>query len=237
MDSALRSVSLCLLKFYWSKLWCFSIIEIFWPKNNSSKTQLPNWTQTVTKTLLLEQWRAFSMFRFSYSALSSWLAVTRSGRCTLCIDMVIVGIRSNSDNFAIPNWIFQLTILMIIRWKPSVSKPSIATGTPVSPFKTDPNGDASNWPDGFGQLTMKGKRRMFSIGQFLRSKYDVFLSDSIREVGVRSSDRDRCIESTQLVLNGIYKPKGRWVWQNDELWQPLPVHTNPTYLDSVGSFK
>ena len=49
---------------------------------------------------------------------------------------------------------------------------------------------------------------MFTIGQFLRSRYDAFLTDSIREVAVRSSDRDRCIESTQLLLNGLYKPSG-----------------------------
>ena len=50
---------------------------------------------------------------------------------------------------------------------------------------------------------------MYNIGVFLRNQYDDFLTDSIREVQVRSSDKDRCIESTQLVLNGAYKPKGR----------------------------
>lgn len=74
--------------------------------------------------------------------------------------------------------------------------------------KNDPYGDASNWPVGFGQLTLQGKRRMFAIGQFLRDKYDGFLTDSIREVAARSSDEDRCIESAQLVLSGIYKPTG-----------------------------
>lgn len=113
--------------------------------------------------------------------------------------------------------------------------PSI--GTPISMYKNDPHQDASNWPDGFGQLTMKGKRRMYSIGQYVRSKYDGFLTDSIREVGVRSSDVERCIESTQLVLNGVYKPTGRWVWDPSEPWQPLPVHTYPPFIDSVGLFK
>ena len=67
---------------------------------------------------------------------------------------------------------------------------------------------------------MIGKARMFNVGVFLREKYDAFLTDSIRETQVRSSDKDRCIESTQLVLNGAYKPKGRWVWNEKSVFNP-----------------
>ena len=58
---------------------------------------------------------------------------------------------------------------------------------------------------------------MFSIGRYLRSKYGAFLTDSIREVAVRSSDKDRCIESTQLLLNGLYKPSGRFAFLQNEV--------------------
>jgi hypothetical protein len=71
------------------------------------------------------------------------------------------------------------------------------------PYKNE-----SDWLNGFEQLTNSGKIRMYNLGVYLRERYNGFLTDNIREIYARSRDLDRCIESTQLVLNGAYKPKG-----------------------------
>lgn len=105
--------------------------------------------------------------------------------------------------------------------------------TIISTFPNDKYINESYWPDGWGELTEAGKSRMYNVGQFLRSRYDGFLTDNIREVAVRSSPIERCLESTQLVLNGMYNPKGRWVWNSSEPWQPFPIQTTFAEKDSV----
>lgn len=106
--------------------------------------------------------------------------------------------------------------------------------TPVVLFPNDPYANESlYWPDGFGQLTSAGKKRMYNIGVFLREKYDTFLGDSIRDIQIRSSDKDRCLESAQLVVNGAFKPQGRWIWEPNQAWIPVPIHTYPNYMDSM----
>lgn len=69
----------------------------------------------------------------------------------------------------------------------------------------DPYGNASQyWPQGLGQLTPKGRARMFAIGQYLRARYGDYLGDKYApmEVFARSSGKDRCLASAQLVLAG-----------------------------------
>lgn len=57
-----------------------------------------------------------------------------------------------------------------------------------------------NYSDEIGQLTVIGKRRMFNIGKFfLRKKYAELL-DSYLKIDIKSSDKDRCIESSQVNL-------------------------------------
>lgn len=79
---------------------------------------------------------------------------------------------------------------------------------------------------------------MFSIGEYLRRTYIKFLGDSIRNITVRSTDRDRCLESAQLLVGAAYPPTGRWIWADKregdmENWQPIPVHTMPMPEDKV----
>ena len=61
--------------------------------------------------------------------------------------------------------------------------------------KTDPFRNRTKWPDGFGQLTPKGKYRMYKIGENLRKWYKDFLDlkdqGSPREVYARSSIEHR----------------------------------------------
>lgn len=74
---------------------------------------------------------------------------------------------------------------------------------------------------------------MFNIGLYLRKKYNEFLNDNYHEVQIRSSDEDKCIESAQLIINGAYIPKDKWIWKKDVLFQTVPVHTVPELTDSV----
>ncbi len=50
---------------------------------------------------------------------------------------------------------------------------------------------------------------MFKLGKYIRKRYENFLGTSPREVHIRSSAADRCLESVALVLAGIYPPEGR----------------------------
>ncbi|CAG2105666.1 unnamed protein product [Medioppia subpectinata] len=98
--------------------------------------------------------------------------------------------------------------------------------TPWVPYPTDPfNNEDQYWPDGFGHLTIKGKQRMYSLGKYLRKRYDNFLGTSPREAWVRSSARERCLESVTMLLAGLYPPTGRWVWNHQlgHIWQPVPI--------------
>eukprot|EP00092_Neocalanus_flemingeri_P027738 GFUD01030110.1.p1 GENE.GFUD01030110.1~~GFUD01030110.1.p1 ORF type:complete len:422 (+),score=142.80 GFUD01030110.1:64-1329(+) len=107
--------------------------------------------------------------------------------------------------------------------------------TPINPFPSDPYKDLSNWPVGFGQLTSRGMMQQFELGQWIRDRYDGFLSNnySQEEIVVRSTDVDRTIMSAQANLAGLYPPSGYWKWNTDLPWQPIPVHTVPQVEDSL----
>lgn len=75
--------------------------------------------------------------------------------------------------------------------------------TPMLP--NDPYSDENRyWPHGLEQLTSTGRVRMYRLGEVIRNRYNQYLGDrfSPREVYVRSSAIDRCLESAQLVLAG-----------------------------------
>ncbi|XP_074601229.1 prostatic acid phosphatase-like isoform X2 [Brevipalpus obovatus] len=97
----------------------------------------------------------------------------------------------------------------------------------------DPYNDPKFWPDGDSQLLATGKRRMFDLGKSFRKRYKNFLTESPREVYARSSNQDRCLESAQLVLHGMYKAEGRWMYHDDTDFLPIPVHTVSSEEDSM----
>jgi hypothetical protein len=51
---------------------------------------------------------------------------------------------------------------------------------------------------------------MFKLGKYIRKRYENYLGDSPREVHIRSSAADRCLESAALVTASIYPPEGRY---------------------------
>ncbi|XP_054162089.1 uncharacterized protein LOC128960052 [Oppia nitens] len=95
------------------------------------------------------------------------------------------------------------------------------------------------WYEGDGALTTNGKYRMYKTGLFLRQQYADYLGSqySPREVYVRSSAVNRCLESVALVLAGAYPPTtSNWTWnlsdgaQLGKDWQPFPIYTYPTEI-------
>lgn len=99
--------------------------------------------------------------------------------------------------------------------------------SPLNMGPKDKYNDLKYWPEGFGNLDNAGRLRMFKLGKFIRRRYANFLSDSFREVYSRSSDVERCIESSNAVLAGLYPPSDRFKWSNELPWTPAPVHTVP----------
>ena len=111
--------------------------------------------------------------------------------------------------------------------------------TPCDLYPTDPYKDPAYWPVGLGQLTNEGKRMHFELGQWLRMRYDGFLSEnySEQEILVRSTDVDRALMSAQSNLAGLFPPSGYWQWNTHLSWQPIPVHTMPLSMDTRLSTK
>ncbi|KAM3968860.1 prostatic acid phosphatase [Aphomia sociella] len=107
--------------------------------------------------------------------------------------------------------------------------------TPVGCYPTDPWRNESLWPVKFGQLTNIGKRQHFALGQWLRQRYSHLLSPEFEpsELYVRSTDVDRTLMSAQANLAGMYPPSGNSIWDQQLMWQPIPVHTEPAKEDKL----
>ena len=73
-------------------------------------------------------------------------------------------------------------------------------------------------------------------GQYLRSKYNSFLSTLYNRSNVlaRSTDYDRTLQSTYTLLSGIFSPEQTYQRFDKNLnWQPIPVHTTSKASDTV----
>ncbi|XP_078511326.1 testicular acid phosphatase homolog isoform X1 [Lissotriton helveticus] len=108
---------------------------------------------------------------------------------------------------------------------------------PIDTYPKDPHKDAP-WPGGLQQLTQEGMRQQFELGQYLRARYQGFLSSSYRrqEIYVRSTDYDRTLMSAQANLAGLYPPNRSELWNPHIWWQPIPVHTVPVSQDRLLKF-
>lgn len=110
-------------------------------------------------------------------------------------------------------------------------------------FPNDKLDKLEYWPDGLGQLTSMGKRRMYKMGLKLRNHYTDFLGSTCnpRSLYIRSSAVDRCIESASALLAGLCPPSNRWVWYDGldssqnlaQIWQPIAIQTVDKSLDSI----
>lgn len=104
--------------------------------------------------------------------------------------------------------------------------------TPTSLYPNDPN-SPSDFPEGLGHITHKGKNDQYNLGRYLRTKYEDFLTYDPSEMRARSSGRDRCLESIQTNLYGLYPPRDKKVWNSEVDWQPIPIQTMPVDLDGL----
>ncbi|XP_071746219.1 prostatic acid phosphatase [Lepeophtheirus salmonis] len=107
--------------------------------------------------------------------------------------------------------------------------------TPVNFYPNDPYKNLSNWPTGPGQLTPRGMKMQYELGQYLRKRYDGFLNAtySKEDIFIRSTDFDRTLMSALSNLAGLYPPEGSQIWNPNLLWQPIPVHTVPGIHDII----
>ncbi|XP_022834525.1 prostatic acid phosphatase-like [Spodoptera litura] len=85
---------------------------------------------------------------------------------------------------------------------------------------------------GYGQLTDVGKRRAYQLGQFIRRRYDEFLSPTFNrsEIYVRSTDSTRAKMTVLTALAAVY-PAPADNWSNKINWTPIPYTTVPAKYD------
>lgn len=101
---------------------------------------------------------------------------------------------------------------------------------------------------GLGQLTNRGKARLFLLGKMIRKRYNGFLGASVSKNQriTRSSGSLRCIESAQTFLAGFLSldlpgspDADDLVWDRNtenqlaHLWQPASVLTVPIKFDGM----
>lgn len=82
-------------------------------------------------------------------------------------------------------------------------------------------------------------RQLYDLGQWVRDKYGWITNSSYspHSTVVNSSYSDRCIESAQCLLAGLYPPidESEKFVQNLP-WRPIAVHYVPRNLDKVRLF-
>ncbi|CAF1270061.1 unnamed protein product [Rotaria sordida] len=103
------------------------------------------------------------------------------------------------------------------------------------------------WPNGFGQLTLRGQLQQIRLGQYFRERYSELLNSTYvaSEVTIRSTDNDRTLMSAYSNLLGLYPTSKEKLdlilleieqdnkWPEVLPWQPIPVHTVPKSIDYV----
>lgn len=85
------------------------------------------------------------------------------------------------------------------------------------------------------RITQLGKQQQYRLGQYFRRRYDTLLGErySPNKVYVQSTDVDRTIMSAQANLAALFNPTDSEKWNEEILWQPIPVHMVPQNLDTT----
>uniref|UniRef100_A0A0K0E195 Acid phosphatase n=1 Tax=Strongyloides stercoralis TaxID=6248 RepID=A0A0K0E195_STRER len=101
--------------------------------------------------------------------------------------------------------------------------------TPAALIPTDINNTESSWGIGLGELTKKGMKQQYMLGQWIRKRYEGFLSQEYSpfEIYVRSSDYNRTLMSAQANMAGLYPPSNESQFLPGLQWNPIPIHTVP----------
>lgn len=79
---------------------------------------------------------------------------------------------------------------------------------------------------------------MYELGKLMRLEYSNFIPRTYwpKDVNVTSSYSERCLMSAELFSAGLFPPEGSQIWNNDLLWQPLPIYYAPRDQDTVSLF-
>ncbi|CAH0726538.1 unnamed protein product, partial [Brenthis ino] len=93
---------------------------------------------------------------------------------------------------------------------------------PAAPFN-----ESIFYPYGKEALTIKGKQRAYSLGQYLRKRYNDTISQLYipNEITVRTTDYARTKMTALVVLAAMYPPTSEQNWNEDLNWQPIPYDT------------
>ncbi|KAG5877250.1 hypothetical protein JTB14_019628 [Gonioctena quinquepunctata] len=107
--------------------------------------------------------------------------------------------------------------------------------TPIQHYTNDPFSDSSYWPVSTGQLTNGGKQQHQALGQFTRQRYNGWLPEKYTNTHfyAQTTDIDRTHMSAQSNLLGLYPPEGDDIWNENVLWQPIPVHPSDENITST----
>ncbi|CAD5217721.1 unnamed protein product [Bursaphelenchus okinawaensis] len=105
--------------------------------------------------------------------------------------------------------------------------------TPSTLIPTDTDNGIDSWPEGLGELTVKGEGQQYELGKLLRQRYDGFLDKKYSpfQIYVRSSDYNRTLASAQANLIGLFPPEDSELFNKQLRWRPIPVHTIPKNED------
>lgn len=120
--------------------------------------------------------------------------------------------------------------------------------TPINFPPKDNLKDEPFWAfHGYGQLTNRGKKRLYMLGDIMRRRYGSFLGYSVNKNNrlSRASGSLRCIESAQVFLSSFLRldlpesPDARQlVWDPNvnslgSVWQPASVQTTSSTFDGM----
>jgi hypothetical protein len=109
---------------------------------------------------------------------------------------------------------------------------------PTETYKNDPHINFT-WSGGWGQLTNRGKFEMYTLGLKLKEQYSGFIPDYYfpEDVKMRSSYADRCLMSAEALLAALFPPRDQQIWNENLLWQPIPIHYVPRSQDNLIAMK
>ncbi|XP_013200569.1 venom acid phosphatase Acph-1 [Amyelois transitella] len=91
------------------------------------------------------------------------------------------------------------------------------------------------FPYGMKALTNKGKQCGYRVGQYIRERYDGFISRLYLpdEIVVRTTNFDRTKMTALSALAAIYPPLPAQKWNPDLDWQPVPYNTIDANIDDL----
>ncbi|RZC37104.1 His Phos 2 domain containing protein, partial [Asbolus verrucosus] len=98
-----------------------------------------------------------------------------------------------------------------------------------SQFPKDPHLNETFEPFGYGQLTTKGKKTEYEIGEYLRLTYGKFIPEQYSPdvVYALSTNFKRTKMSLQLVLASLFPPLLTDLFSVNLNWQPVPFNIEP----------